>query len=375
MEFTCKSKELKDAIGVVEKAIAAKSSLPVLENVFLELSDGVLKLRGNNLEIGIENNLPINQVQANGSVLLKAKTLSGIISKLDDEFITLKSDEQNKVSIKSGKVDLAILGNKVDEYPVFPEVESGQHLSLTVDALRDLISHTLIAVSYDETKQFLNGILVRNEQDNLVFVSTDGYRLALKKQGIVPLDDQFSSIVPHKAFSELNRILQNEAGDKKVQIIISAGQVSFRMDNFLLISRLIQGQFPDYNQVIPKETANSFKISKQAFMAASERASIIASASNNVVRFSFDNDNMVLQANAKGLGDFKEDVPISRLSGSDSAKIAFNIRLILDVLKTVSVNDLIISFNNELSPCKMTIENDDSFCYIIMPIRTTDYQD
>ena len=221
MEFTCKSKELKDAIGVVEKAIAAKSSLPVLENVFLELNEGTLKLRGNNLEIGIENNLPIEQVQASGSVLLKAKTLSGIIAKLDNEFITLKSDEQNKVSIKSGKVDLAILGNKVDEYPVFPSVESGQQLSLTVEALRELISHTLIAVSYDETKQFLNGIMIRNEQDHLVFVSTDGYRLALKKQGIVPLDDSFSSIVPHKAFSELNRILQNEASDKKVQMIIS----------------------------------------------------------------------------------------------------------------------------------------------------------
>ena len=375
MEFTCKSKDLKDAIGVVEKAIAAKSSLPVLENVYLELSDNSLRLRGNNLEIGIENNLQIEQVQSTGSVLLKAKTLSGIIAKLDNESITLKADDQQKVSIKSGKVDLAILGNKVDEYPVFPSIESGQQLSLTVEALRELISHTLIAVSYDETKQFLNGIMVRNEQDSLVFVSTDGYRLALKKQGIVPLNEEFSSIVPHKAFSELNRILQNEPADKKVQMIISSGQISFKMDSFLLISRLIQGQFPDYNQVIPKETANSFKISRQAFTAAADRASIIASASNNVVRFSFDNESMLLQANAKGLGDFKEDVTISRLSGSDSAKIAFNIRLILDVLKTVAAEDLIISFNNELSPCKMTIENDNSFCYIIMPIRTTDYQD
>ena len=260
MEFTCKSKDLKDAIGVVEKAIAAKSSLPVLENVYLELSDNSLRLRGNNLEIGIENNLQIEQVQSTGSVLLKAKTLSGIIAKLDNESITLKADDQQKVSIKSGKVDLAILGNKVDEYPVFPSIESGQQLSLTVEALRELISHTLIAVSYDETKQFLNGIMVRNEQDSLVFVSTDGYRLSLKKQGIVPLTEEFSSIVPHKAFSELNRILQNEPADKKVQMIISSGQISFKMDSFLLISRLIQGQFPDYNQVIPKETANSFKI-------------------------------------------------------------------------------------------------------------------
>ena len=375
MEFTCKSSQLKEAIGVVEKAIAAKSTLPVLENVFLELNDGQLKLRGNNLEIGIENNLAIENAQANGSVLVKAKTLSGIITKIDNEFVTLSVDEQKKLSIKSGSIDLAILGSTVEDYPVFPSIESGQQLSVSVAALRSLISHTLIAVSYDETKQFLNGILIKNEGDSLIFVATDGYRLSLKKQGIVPLAENFSCIVPHKAFNELNRILQNEAEDKKVQLTISSGQVVFKMDEFVLISRLIQGQFPDFNQVIPAETANSFKVARQAFISAADRASIIASASNNVVRFSFDSESMLLQANAKGLGEFKEGVTINRLTGQDSAKIAFNIRLIIDVLKTLTVENLVLSFNNELSPCKITVENDDSFCYIIMPIRTTEYQD
>ena len=195
-----------------------------------------------------------------------------------------------------------------------------------------------------------------------------------RKHTIPPFEQSFESIIPYKAVSELNRILQNIDSEKEVEITISENQIAFKMDEFLLISRIIQGQFPNYKQVIPEETGNRFKIKREDFLAAAERAALIATASNNVVRFSFDKENVSIVANAKGLGDFKEEVNLERVSGEDDVKIAFNIRLLLDVIKTVNTEYVNLAFNNELSPCKLTIDEQEDFIYIIMPIRTADYQ-
>jgi DNA polymerase-3 subunit beta len=374
MQFKCNSGKLKESIAIVEKAVSQKSSLPVLENIFLELKGSHLKLRGNNLEIGIENGLVIDEPGVEGSILVKAKTLSSIFSKIDDNIVSISVDDSQKLSIKGEKVDFDILGSHTQDYPVFPSIDEGFTFSLKARDIQQLIKHTIIAVSYDETKQFLNGILIKNIQDKLILVSTDGYRLALKSQTIPPFEQSFESIIPYKAVNELNRILQGESADKDVEITISENQVAFKMDSFLLISRIIQGQFPNYKQVIPEQTANKFKINRESFLAAAERSSLIATASNNVVRFSFDKEKVSIAANAKGLGDFKEDVTLERVSGEDDVKIAFNIRLLLDVVKTVATEDVYVAFNNELSPCKITLDDTEDFVYIIMPIRTADYQ-
>tara|TARA_B100000427_G_scaffold279854_1_gene250206 strand:- start:19761 stop:20888 length:1128 start_codon:yes stop_codon:yes gene_type:complete len=374
MQFKCQSDKLKHSIAVVEKAVSQKSSLPVLENIFLELKGTQLKLRGNNLEIGIENGINIDEPISEGSILVKAKTLSSIISKIDDNNIEISVDETQRLSIKGEKVDFDILGSHTQDYPVFPSIDEGFSFSLKVNDLQSLIRHTLIAVSYDETKQFLNGILVKNTQDKLLFVATDGYRLALKNHTIPPFEQSFESIIPYKAVSELSRILQNISGEKEVEITISENQIAFKMEEFLLISRIIQGQFPNYKQVIPEETGNRFKIKREEFVAAADRAALIATASNNVVRFSFDKEKVSIFANAKGLGDFKEEVLLERVLGDDDVKIAFNIRLLLDVIKTVNTDYVNLAFNNELSPCKVTIDDNEDFVYIIMPIRTADYQ-
>ena len=374
MEFLCNSNKLKHGIALVEKAVSQKSSLPVLENIFIELKNGALTLRGNNLEIGIENNLNIEPPQAEGSVLVKAKTLSGILSKIENESLSIKVSTDNKIAIKGENVDFDILGSDTQDYPVFPSLEEGVTLRLGVDELRELIKHTIIAVSYDETKQFLNGILVNSEGDQLAFVATDGYRLSLKKQNIPPLNAPVNLIIPFKAVNELNKILQTADITKNIEITLSSNQAAFKMGTFLLISRVIQGQFPDYKQVIPTTSQNKLTVNREAFLAAAERASIIASASNNVVRFTFAQTHVSLQANAHGLGDFKEEIALTRKEGQDEVKVAFNIRLLIDVLKTISDETVMLSLNNELSPCKIELESDASFTYIIMPIRTTDYQ-
>ena len=374
MEFTCKSNEFKEMIQIVEKAVSQKSSVAVLENIYLELTEQKLIFRGNNLEMGIENILPIDNVVSSGNILVKAKTLSSIVSKIDNEHIHIRVDENNKFFIKSGAIDMEINSCSVEDYPVFPTVDAGVKFSIKSNDLIDLIKYTIISVSYDATKQFLNGILIKSEGDQLYFVATDGYRLALKKQTILPLEQSVNSIIPYKSLLELLKIFQGLSEECSVDVIISDGQVSFKINDFILISRLIQGQFPDFNQVIPQNSSHIYKIKKDDLLAATERASIIASASNNVLRLLFDETQLSKHANAKGLGEFKEDVVIERLKGDSQIKIAFNVRLVLDVLKVVSTDYITVHLNNELSPCRIMEDGNENFSYIIMPVRTADYQ-
>lgn len=374
MKFQCNSQDLQKSIAVVEKAISARSSLPVLENMYVEISDGKLKLRGNDLEIGIENIILIQNVEQEGSVLVKAKTLSSIVSKLDNQSVTIEVDEKGMFVLRGHKVDLDIMGTHVEEYPVFPSVEQGVSLVLTVEDLKDMIRHTIFSVSHDETKQFLNGILVKNVQDKLVFVATDGFRLSKKQMNIVPLDKELSVIVPFKAVNELYRIIQNEQNDTKVVLNLSENQVAFRMNEFLLVSRVIMGQFPDYNQVIPQTSQYTYSVSRKKLLSACERASVIASSSSNIVRLSFNNDTLTILANSPGLGDFKEDVDMTCEKAQDPRKIAFNNRLVLDVIKNIESEMVTLSFNGELSPCRVEEAGNEDFVYIIMPIRTSDFQ-
>lgn len=372
MRFSCQSQELQKGISIVEKAVSQRSSLPVLENIYFEITDNQLKLRGNNLEIGIENTILINGDSQEGSILIKAKTISSIMSKLQEQALDVHVDESNKVIIKGHNVDFDIHGLKTEEYPVFPEVDRSDEFDVDVKTLQDLIKHTIFSVSFDETKQFLNGILMEKKGTSFCFVSTDGYRLA-KKDGQVSALQDFSIIVPYKAINELNKIIHSLSPDDKVTVSVSKTQVSFKTDQFLLVSRLIQGQFPDYTQVIPSETSLSFSVPRRLFLEASERASIIGSASNNVVRFQFEDQKLTMTANAKELGEFKEELPVSRLSGQDALSISFNIRLILDVVRVLADDDIRLSFNNELSPCKVEPIDQSDFTYIIMPIRTSTY--
>lgn len=374
MKFRVKSQDLQKSINIVEKAVSPRSSLPVLENIFIETKEGQLKLRGNDLEIGIENSIPLENIEEEGSILIKAKTISSIVSKLDNQALDIHVSDSNTFFLKGQKVDFDILGTASGEYPTFPSIEQGVQLTLSVEDLKDLIKHTIFSVSFDETKQFLNGILIKNEGDKLSFVSTDGYRLALKTKTIQPLDRDLSVIIPFKAVNELNRIIQNEDNEGVVNINISENQIAFKMSSFLLISRVIQGQFPDYKQVIPPQSQSEYVVSRRALLAAAERASIIASSSNNVVRLSFEDNTLTIKANAQGLGEFKEEIEVNRTRGEGETKIAFNIRLVLDVIKTVDVDNIKMMFNNELSPCRVEENDNDDFVYIIMPIRTSDYQ-
>ncbi len=376
MRFSCSSTSLQKGIGIVERAISQRTTLPILENFYLDLSGGMLRIRGNDLEVGIETLLPVDSVGTDGSVLIRAKTFSSILSKIQSDIVDITVENSKRMILRANKVDFEILCSPVDDYPVFPSVETGVSFLIKAATLKDLIRHTLFSVSFDETKQFLNGIFVKGEAGVLFFVATDGYRLALKKCILdgVSLTD-FSVIVPYKAMNELSKILTGMSDDDEIQVNVSHAQVVFSSKRFLLVSRVINGQFPDYRQVLPKHSDNLFAVSRMSLLNACDRSTIIASTSNNVVRLQFTGDSLVIKANAASLGDFREQVDVTRLQGVGDVKIAFNVKLVLDGIRGIDSDDVRLEFNQGISPCVIRSVADEDYVYIVMPIRTNDFQD
>lgn len=375
MKFECDSATFKQAISTVEKAISQKTTMPSLENIYMELIDQGLKMRGNDLELGIEYTTPIDTIHQPGRVLIKAKTISNIMAKLGQEKLSFSVNESHQIALKAGAVDFELLGLSTDEYPVFPNVESGLRLSLSVETLKALIKDTIFSVSMDETKPFLNGILVKIEEQNIVFVATDGYRLAIRKEIFSQSNDAFQVIIPQKAMNELYKIIQNKDNNEQVVINITPTQVAFQMNQLLLLSRVIQGQFPDYTKVLPAQAEQHCTINRRQLLAACERAAIIASMANNVVKMVFGPSVISLKAQAPGTGEFAEDVPYNIIqANTETVGVAFNVKLILEALRTIESDDVDVTFNSELSPTVIKPVSDSDFTYIVMPIRMSDVE-
>ncbi|MDR1998246.1 MAG: DNA polymerase III subunit beta [Candidatus Margulisbacteria bacterium] len=369
MEFKCVKADLHDAIQIVEKAVSLRSTLPIIGNILLEAGSGGLKLSSNDLEIGIELLLDA-EVTQEGAVLAPAKTLSSIIAKLSDGEVSFQVDSGNNILINAGRSKFNIHGLATDDFPALHKLTGGEKINIEADVLREMIRQTIIAVSLDEAKQFLNGILVEKEKQELRFVATDGFRLAKKVAVLSEANSAvLSIIIPSRALQEISRILQQEDYQGVVEIVVTREQISFKFKRLYFLSRLIQGQFPDYRQVIPKEQKTRIILARQDLLEAADRASIIASASANIIKLEMVEQKLLITASTSSIGNVSELVDIQK-EGENMQPIAFNVRLILDVIKNIAEDSVVLTLNGSLSPGVIAPKDSKDFTYVVMPIRT-----
>lgn len=374
MKFSIDRSEFTLGVNTVCKAISSRTTLPILENLYLAIQNNQIVMRGNDLELGIEYVLPVNveDQQAPSGVLLKANTLNDILSKLNSDTVDIDLNELLKCNIKSSAIDFDIHGVSIDEYPQFPTIEKNIQFDIDSSILLDLIKHTIFSVSYDETKQFLNGIKIECKDNRCDFISTDGFRLSLKYEQFDKGLPEFSCIVPFKTMNELSKVLTSVKSES-VQLFLSERQISFKVGVSTIISRLINGRFPDYKQVMPKNTLFEYKISRQLLLSAADRANIIASHSNFVAKFNFTETLLTISASNAKLGDYVEQLGVSRHVGERDITVSFNIKLLQEALKIIDQQDVVFEINSELSPCVIKPVGDQTYTHILMPIRMSEF--
>ncbi len=370
MRLTCEHLKIAQAVEAVQHIVVTKSTLPIIGNILLEAASGKLRVSANNLEIGMEVSVPA-EVSESGAVLVPAKTLASMVSRLPSGKIQIDVSGRGVVIFQFRKATMELRGMPPDEFPALPKIKGDRSLEIESELLGNMIEGTIFSASSGEDKHVLSGVLVEVVRNSITMVATDGYRLARKEAELTKkpgFDGGF--IVPGKALAELHRVFD---GDKegKVKILFSDEQVAFQYKDAYIVSRQIHGQFPDYRQVIPKTGELSLTVSRKDFLEAVERAAVIAQGGSNVIRFEWQNGQFHIRASVPEVGSVDEVLDVKG-RGSKESHIAFNVRLVLDVLKVMQTEEVVLELSGALAPGLIRPDGDAGYVYVVMPIRTAE---
>ena len=364
MKVICARKDLFEGVQTAGRAVSPRTSLPILGNLLITSEEDKLRIAATDLEIGMECVVEAN-VQEQGAMTVPARVLTEVLAALPDTDVALSSDESNTVNLKCGTSDFSILGLPPEEFPKLPEVREEVTLTIEHDALREGIRKTIFAISPDESRAILTGILMQVGEDGLKLVSTDTHRLSLYDCPVVKREGAVNAIVPGRAMNELTRIVPEGAGT--VQVSISPSQVMFRVGSTILISRLIEGQFPNFQKVVPTEFNRKFTVPTEPWLSSMRRVAIVARENSNRTIVRTEGGTLILTAESGSVGKAHEEVEV--IKEGDDIKMAFNAKYLLDVLGVVDTEAVEMELGGETSAAIMRPQGQDTFLYVLMPMQ------
>lgn len=365
MELVISRKTLLQGMQTVQRAVATRTTLPILSNILMEAGAGILKLFATDLEIGIECEVNA-EVKENGIVTVPAKLLYELVNNFSSEEIYLKTDsEKNLLAISCGEGNYRLNTLTAEEYPSLPEVKKGTNLKFSSSLLKDMIkSTTFAAAPPSEARVVLTGIFFEVKEDTLTMVATNAHRLVVKIAKIKKVKEEVSKILPTKALQELSRLIQDE---EEVDILISEKQVKFTLKNALIYSRCIEGQFPPYQQVIPSSHKITWEVKSADILSSTRRVSAIAKEDTNVVRLKTLDNKLSIEALTQDVGFGQETVNIEK-KGED-IEIAFNAEYLLDFLQKAESEVLVFELNAPETATVIRPPDEENYFYVIMPIK------
>ncbi len=364
MRFTCEVSDLVGALGIVTRAIAARSTTPILEGVHVSTQDDGLTLTCTDLALGIETHIDA-EVTEPGAAVLPGKLLSEIVRKLPDGRLSVKLSETNVASLSCAGSRTTLSGMSGEEYPSLPDIGEAKTIALPQSALREMINRTTFATATDETRPILMGCLVEADGTELTVVALDGFRMALRKESFGSALPKLSAVVPGKVLNEISKILGDT--DEPVTLQWGASYLKCDMGRTRVVARLLDGEFIRYRQILPTEWATRVVVSRSDLETAMERASLMArEGKNNLVKLHIEGETMLLTSNAE-LGDVREELSI-HFEGKE-IDIAFNVRYLLDTMRAIEDENIVLKFNTNVSPCVVAPTFGDKFVYLALPVR------
>lgn len=364
MKITCKRENLLKGLNIVSRMVKQRATLPVLGNILLSSDGGRLKLSVTDLEAAIVTWVGA-KIDEEGAITLPARTLLDYVSTSSDEVISLTA-QNSDVALKSDRNRATIKGILAEEFPIIPSVDSKEKLVVSSKTLKNAIFATSICAAPDETRPVLSGILFRVRADKLFVVATDSYRLSECKIDIKSAPKEFADvIIPQRVAVELARVLSDE--EKDVELSVGENQSQFICDDIVFLSRQIEGSFPDYEQIIPKEFIYEFDTDKSDAVEAIKLANVFArDIGGNIKMIGQENKVEIVSASSQ-TGDTNTFLEVS--STGKPLTVAFNARYVMDALNAVAGPRVTFSFAGELNPGQIVDKTDPAFKYIIMPLR------
>jgi DNA polymerase-3 subunit beta len=379
MKISCLQENLAKGLATVGRAVASRSTLPVLSNILLQSDEGRLRLTATNFEIGI-NSWVGARVEEEGSITVPARLLTEFVNSLPPGQIDMELAERTQtLNLKCARFEANIKGIEASEFPDVPTAESieGQNnLHLEVEAFRRMVDQAVFAAATDESRPILTGVLAQFHQGGLTLAAADGFRLAVTSADVgVDVDETAGVIVPARALAELNRISSEQEDPIELIITPNRNQILFHLSNTDLVSQLIEGSFPDYTQIVPKTHSTRTLVGTEEFLKAVKVAFLFARDAANIIRVKIlpgselTPGQMIVAATSAELGDNVSELDAS--VDGDEIEVAFNARYLMDALNVVGTPEIAIETSTTSSPGVIRPVGGDDFLCVIMPMHIT----
>lgn len=367
MKLEIQRKDLLSLLSKTQNIVEKRNTMPILVNVLLDGSDDHLKAYATDLEVSLTDSAPA-KIKSAGKVAVSAKSLFEITRELFDGPLELIKKDNNWLEIKQGKFLSKIVGVTAEEYPVFPTYSSDSFSKIASDEFKEMIDKTIYSVSNDETRYHLNGVYFETTDKNTItMVATDGHRLSLIKKTFtgISFPEKIGVIIPKKGLFEIKKII--ESSTEPVSIAIEGSQFILKSGSSVLMIRLIEGKYPNYQQFIPQKLSQKIVIPTEQILSSLKRVSLLANQKSKAILFSFSNNKLEITSNNPELGDAKEELDLT-YAGPD-IRIGFNSRYIEDVLKNIDNDKIDIEINDQVSPGVIKAHDNADYVNVVMPMR------
>ena len=364
MKITCKKSEILNSVNISLKAVPAKSTMPILECIIIEVTDSTIKFITNDMELGIET-IVNGLITTAGSVAINAKIFSDIIRKLPDSDVVIETDANYMTTISCEKSVFTIAGKSSEEFPALPKIEKKEPLVLSQFSLKEIIRQTVFSISDNESNKIMTGELFEITGNEFKVVSLDGHRISIRK---ILLKNEFENtkvIVPGKTLNEISKILSGEMEDE-VRIFFTDKHVLFELDNTIVLSRLIEGEYYKINQMLSGDYETKFTINRKVFLECIDRATLLIKESEKKpIILSITESAMELRVNST-LGSMNEEMDI--LKEGKNILIGFNPKFLMEALRVIDDEEVTIYMTNPKAPC--FIKNaEETYIYLILPVN------
>lgn len=361
MKIKLLKETLLNGIQVVQNVVSSKSTLPILSNILLETRGHMVKMNSTDLDIGISCEIPVEIIEE-GAITIPAKRFSDIIKEMPLGEIFISAKKNNQIDIEGNKCRFKLMGLPKEEFPKFPEFKDKEVIKMEQKILKEMFRMTSFAVSHEESRYILNGILLEISNDNISLIATDGKRLAkMNKKLLSPIKKDISVIVPIKAVNEICRNLKDEG---IISLILGSNQILFDIDGVLIATRIIEGEFPNYKQVIPNPVTPKLEINTQAFLSAIRRANLLATPDFQAIKMEVFFDKIVVSKTTPDVGESREEVFMKY--GGKELIVGFNPQFLIDVLKNINEEQIEMEL---LGPDKAGVIRMGDYLYLALPMR------
>lgn len=372
MKLSCLQDNLNRGLSVVSRAVSARSTLPILSNILLATDNGRLKLAATNLELGITTWVGAD-IEREGSITVPARLLTDFVNTLPNDKVIIEVGSGHKVRIAAGHSSADIHGMDAEDFPVIPAVSDEPTVRIEPTLLKEMIGQVAFAAATDDSRPVLAGVLVKFENGNLTMAAADGFRLAVKEHEVDADTSGIQVIVPAKALDALARLIGDTEEAVEITVTPNRSQILFHSDNVDIVSRLVDGNFPNYTQIVPKQHETRTVVDTQEFLRATRRAFIFARDSQNVVRLQLEPGDdlspgrILITATAAEMGSGADELQAT-IDG-EGGQIAFNAKYLADALSVVSTGQVALETQTSNAPGVIKPVGNGSYTHVIMPMH------